>query len=550
MVEEINPSLDQIGWLNKIANPILKKFSERHAEVAVEMRSGFYKYCQRTRERCGIVKTIMSRGERVNIEDFYVSPLVNLGRSNLTHEQLTKRLERTKRVVITGTAGLGKSIYLKYLVMFYTFNSNRPMPIFFELRELNEKNISIEDALFEMVNTPKCFLSRQQFSYALEQGIIAIFLDAFDEIDNDRRARYEKETISFSMRFPDMQIILTSRPSPEEEIEGWGPFEHATLQPFDLERVVDLISKTKEDDSEKERFIKVLRQQLFATHQSFLSTPLLALIMFLTFQTGAQIPDKLYEFYHRAFEALYYRHDTQKGHYTRKSYTDLSRDNFVRLITAICAITYFDGQISPHENEFKKRIEAAKDLEKIEVDTNNVLKDFIESVCLLQRDGLNITFTHRSFQEYFTATFILNSDVLDTFAIINQLISRQGFDNVVKMIGEMNREFIEKKWILRWLDLYLEKVKDIDCNKDLAKYLRFLRYDINIYYTNDGLSFGFTGKNENSGAVGTILHHLYHDEFRNSEFFYIIDEVKAKKNFQDIDKYYMLRDKVPYPRKK
>lgn len=445
---DLNIPTDYNNWISRLVSPLTKKFVDRKEEIDVEMKVGFYKYCLRVQERCGHVKTILSKGELLDIKDFYVSPALKLGKTFHTQETLIKRLDAKKRIIITGTAGLGKSIFLKHLAINYSSTYLRPLPVFFELRELNDNKITIEDMLFKYLNTPKPFMTKAQFDYALQEGVVALLLDAFDEIDFDIREKYEKEIISLAARYPDLQIIITSRPSSNESIEGWGPFEHIRLLPFDLEKVIELINKCNEDPGEKDRFIELVKNRLFDSHQSFLSTPLLALIMFLIYQAGGQIPDKLHEFYHRAFEALYYRHDNDKGHYSRKKYSSVNRDEFLRMISAVCAITYFEGQTVLSDVEFRKKIDSAKGIESVSLDTDKFLDDLIESVCILQRDGTDVVFTHRSFQEYFTAMFILNSEVLDTFGIINRLISRQGFDNVVLMIGEMNREFIEKNGFL------------------------------------------------------------------------------------------------------
>lgn len=535
---------DQLGWINRIVGPITKKFQERAAEVQVEMREGFYKYSLRVNERCGFVKTILSRGELLSVKDFYVSPSLMLGKRILDQGQAIKRVHSRKRMIVTGSAGLGKSIFLKNFAITYGSSANFPLPLFFELRELNETKATIEDSLFKLVNLPKAFLSRQQFEYALQEGLAALLLDAFDEIDFELRDGYEREILQLCIRYPDLQIIITSRPSANDAIESWGPFEHLKLTPFNLNKVEELINKTDEDQTEKEKFIEIVRDKLFDTHESFLSTPLLALIMFLTFQVGGQIPDKLHEFYHRAFEALYYRHDNEKGHYARKRYTSLSRDEFLRMLSAVCAITYFDGHTSSPESEFRKVINSASDIENIKLDSFRFLDDLIESVCLLQKDGTDVLYTHRSFQEYFTATFILNSEVLDTFGLINRLISRQGFDNVVAMIGEMNREFIEKKWVVRWLTLFAEKMADVDCVKRPIEYARYMRFSPVLYENRGTIKFGFLGNDQNSSAVNVIALTLYNERFSASRTARNLLDEKFEQESEKIARYFAERDQL------
>ena len=62
------------------------------------------------------------------------------------------------------------------------------------------------------------------------------------------------------------------------------------------------------------------------------------------------------------------------------------------------------------------------------------------------RDGLNYCFTHRSFQEYFTAYHIVHHALNQQ--VFERICERYHADNVVDMAFSMNKQVLEDKWIL------------------------------------------------------------------------------------------------------
>jgi hypothetical protein len=62
--------------------------------------------------------------------------------------------------------------------------------------------------------------------------------------------------------------------------------------------------------------------------------------MLLTFDSYAQIPDKLYIFYSNAFETMFFKHDATKSGFKRQLKSDLSFDDFKNVFSIFCFHTY------------------------------------------------------------------------------------------------------------------------------------------------------------------------------------------------------------------
>lgn len=210
----------------------------------------------------------------------------------------------------------------------------------------------------------------------------------------------------------------------------------------------------------KGRFLEALENKLFGTHQSFLQSLLLTIIMLLTFEEYGEIPNKMHAFYARAFDTLFQNHDADKDQFVRKIRSGLSRDEFKLVLAGFCAFSYADETFTFTRSKFDHYIDSAIKYSKF-VNPSMIIRspDFIadlrDAVCLIQEDGLNFVFVHRSFQEYFTAVFVnkLQSDKIKS--IIDKLAGRFS-DNVVPMALDMAREKIEVEWVLPTIRRYIE----------------------------------------------------------------------------------------------
>lgn len=74
------------------------------------------------------------------------------------------------------------------------------------------------------------------------------------------------------------------------------------------------------------------------------------------------------------------------------------------------------------------------------------------------RDGLQIVYAHRSFQEYFAARFICEAQAALQEKLISKYSSMSLRDNVLDMLYEMRPEIVERYYILPGLDRLFDKI--------------------------------------------------------------------------------------------
>jgi hypothetical protein len=82
-----------------------------------------------------------------------------------------------------------------------------------------------------------------------------------------------------------------------------------------------------------------------------------------------------------------------------------------------------------------------------ECDPELVVRDFRESISIMELDGLTYEFAHRSFQEYFYAKFVVNDRKLKLKEKVDWLTSSFA-DDTIDMIAEMDRAYFEEEYLL------------------------------------------------------------------------------------------------------
>jgi hypothetical protein len=344
-----------------------------------------------------------------------------------------------------------------------------------------------------------------QLQYGLRSGTFTLILDGFDEVKSDFRDCIEKEILGISQTYPSCALLVSARPS--SIFDSWTDFFCAEVAPLSSKAVSTLIKKLDFDLSVKQKFLDRV-SDLYLSHKEFLSNPLLATMMLLTFDQYAEIPSKIHIFYEQAFQTLFNKHDALKSAFVRQSYSHLSIDDFRRYFSAFAFATYLDQVFSFDQNLLYTYVVKAKLLESIKVDEILYIKDLLESVCLLVKDGGVISFSHRSFQEYFSALYLTTANGVGIKELVTLILQRRMHDNVIDLAFDINRELLESKYIIPTMDEFISKSKKININKNCSAFFNLLFGSMSIT-NNKEFRIGFTISNSKFSLLLVNLHVWY-----------------------------------------
>lgn len=454
--------------LEKYAEPVVKGLAEtakgEWEKFKIDFDVAFLEYLKNANEKYSKIKTILYRTEPKYIYDFFECPTLTKDHKEfIDGDDINNVTDISNFVIVQGTGGIGKSTFLKHL--FINEVSHKDLiPVFIELKDLNGLNdYEICDFVFERLYDLGSTIDKKYMEYALKSGCFLFLLDGYDEILSEKKDVFFRKFESFCDRYSDNYFIITSRPY--SEFVEFQRFTVLSMCNLSKKQATSLIRKVEFDCDVKQRFIEALESRLYDKHRSFASNPLLLNIMLLTFDNYAEIPEKLHLFYSNAFETLYDKHDATKAGYRRELRCKMSKDLFKRVFSYFCFVTYFQGKIEFAYDELVETLRKLK-IDHVTFDITDYIYDLVNAICVLHRDGLRYKFTHRSFQEYFSAVFLkeLSDQNMQTMGIklIKKDVYRIADDEVFGMLRDMAEQRFEQNILLP----ILEEIESGCCDED------------------------------------------------------------------------------------
>lgn len=429
---------------------------------------------------CTRLRTIINKESSVDLRKIYVKAIYTSNQIQYGDDDIAEMLRNDGKIIVSGFGGIGKTVFLKYLWITFFENPSGRVPIFFELRNTNEM-ASVD--LITHIRLSLAFenqsISPDVFTALLAEGRFVFMLDGFDEVADENRVNIERQIQILAKQFPRCSVIVSSRQ--DSRFYSWQDFQHFNVMKFNKSQATEVIEKAEFDKKLKGEFRKEILEKRYEKYEDFFGTPLLTLMMLMTYQQIKYIPDNPHEFYKYAFQTLYTLHDASKQGFQRKRFVDLSEAQFQTIFSLFCLVTYVKGQQSFDKAALIQYFEDVKKRSCCVYDSESVFREAAESVNLLYADGNQYTFVHRSFQEYFTA-YAATHYYSDSFSQLLDIIPARNSDAVFSMIYSINRDMFEKMYVLikyNQLSDFIESslkiktpfefLKSVDCKCSIIK---------------------------------------------------------------------------------
>ena len=474
-VEFVNQNIESFYETGK---DVIKGAADR---VRLTLNSSYKSYLACALPRYSKAKSFFVRNEPTYLYNFYVPIGVSCGDAKIEKVSLRQLAAVNPHSVITGGGGSGKSMLMRHLFLDAIISKHK-VPVYLELRELNQNHQTLISLIHEALHSNKFHLDEAYIEKALKAGHFALLFDGFDEVTLSLRKVISKELLSLAKNYDKNLIFVSSRP--DNEFGGWSSFNVFSMSALTLDQACELVHKLPFESELKSKFLKDLQDSLFKKHHSFLSNPLLLSIMLLTCGQSADIPNKLNVFYNQAYEALFQRHDALKGAFQRDRATSLDIQDFARVFSAFSLQTYDKRIFQMSKSQAIDYLERSKTILSINFNSTDYLMDAEQAVCLLVEDGLLITFSHRSFQEYFVARFIYHAKRDVQQKLIEKYARSLFMDNVMGLLFEMNPELIERALLIPGFER-LERSIKVKRKVGVTHFLRFLKGEVEFIRVTD-----------------------------------------------------------------
>jgi len=277
------------------------------------------------------VKTIYKNDSSIDLHEFYIPTRVKN-----VNIQINKIIDiDEKNIVLEGTVGQGKSIFMRYLT-YQEARLGKRIPIFLELRKL-ETNQSLEDAVSSTIAEWIPIFSKKNFHVLAESGNLVLFLDGFDEVSRDKIKGFLNEIERWHRYYPKMQMIISSRPG--DDIQNINAFKVSQLDPYKYPEQKALIDKLVQE-ADVRNILKESIEESNSEIKGLLTTPLMVTLYVMIYRASSELPKTQSEFYKNIFSILSTRHDKTKPGYKREFNSSLDEVKLQEIFEHFCFTSF------------------------------------------------------------------------------------------------------------------------------------------------------------------------------------------------------------------
>lgn len=416
-------------------------------------------YLDFIRESYSTAKTLMHRNQTIRINDIYVPPDVQMGGATIREVSAEDLFKCSGQVLLVGAGGSGKSFFCKKSVLELA-DSRTSIPVLVRFRDMSPRDGEY-DFFLEAYRTAKDLgfdIQPAEFLAGIRKGHITLLYDGFDELKIEFRFLAENALSQLLDKVRPSRVIVTSRPMERYLL---GLYCHTCeILPLTRTKASLLIRKSLLDPGTSDLLIRSLDDNLFEPPHPVLHTPLLLMVFSITVDVyGQAVERQLAQFYERAFDAMWILHDrTKEGSYERMHPTRLSPGEFQEVFAVFSFMSYADTKTAFSRNDVVEAIDKALSAFKFADDIlpNDFLDQCTEVLCLLVNDGATYEFSHKSFQEYYTAYFFCSLGPLNIASAVDVIAEKSGSENVLRFVAQMNRDLFEQSIIIPTLDDWFE----------------------------------------------------------------------------------------------
>jgi len=286
-----------------------------------------------------------------------------------------------------------------------THTSNR-VPLFVELRRVRD-DLSVHGLLLETLQKYKLPHTEAAWDFLANSGKFVVLMDAFDEIDPALAGRAVADIEKLCEMYGEtLQIIVTSRP--DADIQRSPRFRVCKLAPLRSEDHLPFLNKICSEKDQAESLNKVLKSSSTEI-RGLLTTPLMMTLLVILYKSLQTVPDTVPKFYEELFDVLFYRHDHSKPGFRRKRFTQLDDTKIKKLFSAFCFYVRLEGLGVLSSEQLHICVDRANKACNESIDPDKFKDELIKTVCLMQQDGFEYAFIHKSVTQYYAASFVRSS---------------------------------------------------------------------------------------------------------------------------------------------
>jgi hypothetical protein len=433
------------GWEGINKNELLNK------DVGQLIREGKYlflrEYTQRYWDRHGMIK-VLKMSKPMDLESIYVNVkcLGNLVRDYYDENLENKYRESKQRrfnfrddgkkdglllanqkqyLMVLGDPGIGKSTFLRKVGL-EALKGNKDSyqhsltPVLLELKNFKENEINIQALIeeeFKICGFPNV---EKNISNKLEKGELLILLDGLDEVPTANVYNVIEKIQDFVDRHYKNRFILSCRTAARTHLQRFTDIE---IVEFDDQQIQSFIehwfsSELDRKNETAKNCWELLQKEEYKSAKELAHTPLLLTFLCLVYDENQSFPTNRSRLYQDALRILLEKWSAEKRLPNRGLvYENLSIEQEEILLSEIAYQNFVADKLFLEKREIVKQIKdhLKQNLNAPQhLDGEKVLKTIeIEQGILVERARDIYSFSHLTLQEYLTAQYIYDNDLIE-----------------------------------------------------------------------------------------------------------------------------------------
>ena len=455
----------------RLIKPILAGIKYLNNELSALSNNGVKDYLENQFQKYGYINSPLHGNKKVSFDRAYFPIRANYGELSTNFKGLHQIFDEYNFINIIGNAGTGKSYLLRFIFL-NSIHEGFKIPVMVELKHLNTFHGTIYDLVFQKIQNNRIKSTRAIIKRYLERGAFLFLFDGFDEIHPENLRFRISDIEEFVDLYPKNSFLITSRPY--LGVEHYSRFCNFSISELRDGEILQFIDEKVESESTRKRIHKIIEGRNYSEFKDYLKKPSLLSLFILGIEQsnakrGQKFPNQKKAFYSSVFIGLVSEYDNSLNNdIARKKITNLSRDDFERILSELSYLSFIDGNYPYSESligEYLQKIKS-KD-EYLSLNIEYLIFDLTTSINIFIRDDNELRFPHRSMQEYFLALYIKNLRKNEKISAYKKTAKRlrNGYDNsfnLMELLKEIDPDSFLKFFLIPELRLLLNELRADD----------------------------------------------------------------------------------------